>query len=223
MKIICISASNILHSGTESTSLKICRKLEEILSNDGAHCYTIDLRQYPGMSPCIGCGRCYETRRCAHDRDFNRLYEELISADGVIFVSPHYAPIPARLCMLLEKMEEIAFLHWWRDSGYCSEVCHKPAAVISHGGGSDWALKSYRAMVNDTIANALDTIQFRTVPYDEEWSTGISLPVEKAAEGGGIFPSQSYDWEAADVKLLVYMRKFLTYAKAKSIDKRENP
>lgn len=79
----------------------------------------------------------------------------------LFFVSPHYAPIPAKLCMLLEKMEEITFLHWWKDNAYQSELYHKPAGIISHGGGSDRALSSYKAMVNDTIANALDTIQLK--------------------------------------------------------------
>ena len=42
-----------------------------------------------------------------------------------------------------------------------------------------WALKSYKAMVNDTISNALETIQLKTVAFDTEWETGISLGVSK--------------------------------------------
>lgn len=45
---------------------------------------------------------------------------KFIQADGVFFVSPHYAPIPAKLSMLLEKMEEITFLHWWKYNSYQS-------------------------------------------------------------------------------------------------------
>ncbi|MCI9225853.1 MAG: flavodoxin family protein [Acutalibacter sp.] len=208
MKVICISASNILHSGGSSVSMEICGRVDDILSSRGVNCDIIDLRQYYNMSPCIGCGRCYSTRRCAHDEAFNGLYEKLISADGAVFVSPHYAPIPARLCMLLEKLKEITFLHWWKDNGYRSEVYGKPAAIISHGGASEWALKSYKAMVNDTIANALDTIKFKTMAYDEEWGTGISLPVADVTEDGGIFPVQSYNWQAAEDRLKEYMEKF---------------
>lgn len=62
-------------------------------------------------------------------------------------------------------MEEITFLHWWKDNGYKSEVYGVPTGIILHGGASDWALMSYKAMVNDTIPNALD-----------------------------IFPVQKYDW-----------------------------
>lgn len=149
-----------------------------------------------------------EAKRCGRDPDFNMLYEKLVAADGVFFVSPHYAPIPAKLCMLLEKMEEITFLHWWKDNAYRSELYGKPAGIVSHG-GSLWALASYRAMVNDTIANALDTIQLKTVAYDEKWATGISLPVAKAGDDGGIFPAQSYNWEQLTEKLAEYVGIFL--------------
>ena len=111
--------------------------------------------------------------------------------------------------MLLEKMEEITFLHWWKDELYKSEVNGIPAGIISHGGASDWALKSYKAMVNDTIANALDTIQCKVVPYNSDWETGISLPVCRVLEGEGIFPIQKYDWDLIDQKLEEYIEVFL--------------
>ncbi len=95
--------------------------------------------------------------------------------------------------MLLEKMEEIAFLHWWKDSGYRAEAWGIPAGIVSHGGGAGWALKSYKAMVNDTIANA--TIQCLVVPYHSPWDTGLALPVSRVEEGAGIFPIQRYDRE----------------------------
>lgn len=50
-------------------------------------------------------------------------------------------------------------------------------------------------MVNDTIANALDTIQCRVVSYDSEWTTGNSLPVNSVDEEENIFPIQKYDWK----------------------------
>ena len=81
--------------------------------------------------------------------------------------------------MLLEKMEEIAFLHWWKDSGYRAEAWGIPAGIVSHGGGAGWALKSYKAMVNDTIANA--TSQGRTVKIEKK-PRGVSaafLPLTK--------------------------------------------
>ncbi len=78
--------------------------------------------------------------------------------------------------MVLEKMEEITFLHWGRDPAHRSELYGIPAGIISHGGGADWALPEYRRMVNDTIANALVTIQLKPVPLNGEEKTGIALP-----------------------------------------------
>lgn len=205
MNAICISASNIAKSYKESTSYKFCEKIKEILSQSEIECEILDLREFD-LSPCIGCGKCFDSKRCCKDKDFNVIYNKIINSNCVFFVSPHYAPIPAKLSMLLEKMEEITFLHWWKDNSYKSEVYSIPAGIISHGGGSNWALSSYKAMVNDTIANALDTIQCKIVPYDDEWNTGISLPIHNVIEKDDIFPIQTYDWKTIEQKIQDYVK-----------------
>ena len=60
-------------------------------------------------------------------------------------------------------------------------------------------------MVNDTIANALDTIQCKIVPYNLEWNTGISLPVQSVLEEDHIFPIQKYDWDLITHELKEYI------------------
>ena len=108
--------------------------------------------------------------------------------------------------MLVKKeMEEITFLHWWKDNTYKSEVYNIPTGIISHVGGSDWALSTYKVMVNDTIANALDTIQCKLVPYNDEWNTGISIPVANIEESNTIFPVQIYDWITIKEKIQEYV------------------
>ena len=205
MNAICISASNIVASNNQSTSYKLCNIVKDTLEFNGISCEIIDLREYR-LSPCIDCGKCYDTKRCCIDKDFNTIYEKIIQSACVFFVSPHYAPIPAKLCMLLEKMEEITFLHWWKDNTYRSEVYNIPVGIISHGGGSDWALESYKAMVNDTIANALDTIQCKVISYNDTWNTGISVPVNNVEEDDDcIFPMQKYDWASVEEKIKEYV------------------
>ena len=125
----------------------------------------IELKNHT-IHPCTGCGGCYESRRCLVDDNFNYIYSEIIESDVIFIISPHYAPIPAKLAASLEKMEQITFLHWVKDNSYQSEVFGKITGVISHGGGGRWALKSYKKMVNDTIANALDTIQMKKAPIE---------------------------------------------------------
>ena len=108
-------------------------------------------------------------------------------------------------------MEQITFLKWGKDSSYKSEVYGKLAGVVSHGGGGDWALKSYKKMVNDTIANALETIQMIVIPFSDEWNTGISLPVEKVSfDDSTIFPKQEYDWEFITNKISAYVTNMLS-------------
>ena len=204
MNAIVISASNIENSSIRSTSYRLCTIVKDALESRGISCETADLREYH-LSPCVGCGKCYDSKRCCRDKDFNRLYDKLVKSSCVFFVSPHYAPIPAKLCMLLEKMEEITFLHWWKDNTYQSEIYQTPAGIISHGGASRWALSSYKAMVNDTIANALATIQCRIIPYNDEWNTGISIPVEKVEENESVFPVQKYDWDSIEEILREYV------------------
>lgn len=204
MNAICISASNIVNSHKESISYKLCEEVVKVLMSNGVFCEIVDLRNYD-LSPCIGCGKCFDSKRCCKDKDFNTIYNKIVESDCIFFVSPHYAPIPAKLSMLLEKMEEITFLHWWKDNTYKSEIYNLRTGIISHGGGSDWALSSYKAMVNDTIANALDTIQCKVVPYNDEWNTGISLPVSSVEAEKGIFPIQRYDWSTMKEKIKEYV------------------
>jgi hypothetical protein len=212
MKAICISASNIIKSKTNSTSYHICEIISEALNERNVACEIIDLRE-SSLSPCIGCGQCFKSKRCSYDPSFNSIYEKLVQADYAFFISPHYAPIPAKLCMLLEKMEQISFLHWWKDNSYKSEVYNIPTGIISHGGGSDWALKSYKLMVNDTIANALDTIQMKAISYGNDWANGISLPVKNIIEEPGVFPKQEYDWVSISALLGNYVKAILQESK----------
>lgn len=54
MKVLCISASNILHSKEKCTSQILCSKISEILGEKEIVCEIVDLRDYL-LQPCIGC------------------------------------------------------------------------------------------------------------------------------------------------------------------------
>lgn len=204
MRAICICASNIADSGNLSTSYRLSEIVKDTLARNEITCEIVDLRKY-NLSPCVGCGQCYESKRCRMDQGFNIIYEKIVKACCIFLISPHYAPIPAKLCMLLEKMEQITFLHWWKNNAYRAEVYGIPAGIISHGGGSEWALPGYKAMVNDTIANALDTIQCKIVPYSDEWNTGISVAVHHVEQDSHIFPIQQYEWSTIEEKVREYV------------------
>ena len=212
-KAVCISASNVAGSGKKSTSYQICELIKQILDKDQVTCTILDLREYE-LTPCIGCGQCYESGICSRDLGFTQIYDILSETDWCFIVSPHYAPIPAKLCMLLEKMEQATFLHWWKDEAYQSKLHGKLAGIISHGGGEKWAMDSYKAMVNDTIANALDTVQMKVVPVNSKWDTGITLCVKNVKKEEGIFPVQEYDWEMIEETLYNYVEVVVQTARS---------
>ncbi|HEY98351.1 MAG TPA: flavodoxin family protein [Dehalococcoidia bacterium] len=203
MKVLSISASNMVHARKESTSLEVCQIIERIIKTrlTGNDMQMENIRLVDAsLSPCTGCGKCFMMNKCDTDDCFNNIYSRIARSDALFIVSPHYAPIPAKLCMLLEKMEQISFLNRFYNINYRPIVYGIPVGIIAHGGGSDEAaLRSYKAMVLDTIANALQTAMMDVVGLNEEWPTGIAFPVKEVRQDEDeIFPVQLYDW--ADVE-----------------------
>lgn len=203
MKVLNISAANMVHAKKESTSLAVCQIIERIIKTKltGNDMQIENIRLVDaGLSPCTGCGKCFKMNKCYSDDYFNNIYSRIAQSDALFIVSPHYAPIPAKLCMLLEKMEQISFLNRFHEINYRPIVYKIPVGIIAHGGSStEAALRSYKEMVLDTIANALQTVMMDVVGLDEERPTGIAFPVKEVLrDEDEIFPLQLYDW--ADVE-----------------------
>ena len=210
LQILCISASNNFRPGVAETySYQICKAVLNEVHNHMPDMKSeiIELKNFT-LNPCRDCMGCLENRRCVTDDAFNYIYEKIIACDVLFIVTPHYAPIPAKLCMLLEKMEEITFYRWEKDTSYKSEVYGIKTAVIAHGGGSGnetaepggVSQKDYKAIVNDPIANALYTIQLKLMPFNNEWNTGIVVPPATISAGNG---------QLLDKKIGRYVRKVL--------------
>lgn len=199
------------------TSLRICESIRRAIGNidSQARVDIVQLRSIP-LQSCNGCGGCFHIHRCVVDDGFQDIYDRITSAQAVFFVAAHTAPIPAKLVALLERMEQIAFLPWARDNAHRAATHGIAAGIVSHGGGGEWALPSYKSMVNDTIANALDTIQMRVIPFDEQWNTGISLPVAQVTNpADSPFPCQQYDWPELEGRIAAYAA--IVYREALSI------
>jgi multimeric flavodoxin WrbA len=88
LRIICISASNIKHSGENSTSLTVCRMIENIATMQAgdAEVDIMPLVKHE-LRPCTGCGACFHAGRCTQDDEFNSLYSRLADADCVFIVA----------------------------------------------------------------------------------------------------------------------------------------
>lgn len=198
MKICCISASNIKHSGQNSTSLRVCNLIKKVIEQEYLENLLVEiipLVEYE-FNPCIGCGKCHEVDECALDQHFNVVYSKISNADALFIVSAHYAPIPAKLSMVLEKIEQLAFIKRFNDESYRSPLFKKPVGIIGHGGGTEEISKYYKGPILDTIWNALSyPIEMDIVGVDEEQHNGIIIPVKRVKKiEGSIFPIQDYDW-----------------------------
>jgi len=206
MRVLSISAANMVHAKKESISLEACLIIERIIKTRlaGNDIQMENIRLVDaGLSPCTGCGKCFKMNKCWNDDCFNNIYSRIAQSDALFIVSPHYAPIPAKLCMLLEKMEQISFLNRFHDINHYPIVYKVPVGIIAHGGSStEAALRSYKEMVLDTIANALQTVMMDVVGLDEEWPTGIAFPVKEVLrDEDEIFPLQLYDRDDIENRL----------------------
>lgn len=205
MLVVCISASNIKHAGQNSTSLKICQLIKEMVRTKDER--DTDIKVLPlvdyELKPCTGCGRCFKQECCINDSAFNQIYGTLAKADALFIVSAHYAPIPSKLSMLLEKIEQLAFLKRFNDEAYRSPLYGKPVGIIGHGGGAKEIIKHYKGPVLDSIWNALSyPVEMNIIGVDNDEKNGVTLPVKcvKKVENS-IFPIQEYDWQDIEQRL----------------------
>jgi len=147
----------MIDSKGNSTSLRVCRLIGNLVlekDDDAVAVDTISLVDYD-LSPCHGCGTCFGKGLCNVDRHFNDIYEKLMETDGLFIVSPHYAPSPAKLSMVLEKIEQLSFLPRFHDDTYRSPLHGVSIGIVAHGGGTEDLIHWYRPLVLDAIANAL--------------------------------------------------------------------
>lgn len=205
-KALCICASGMTESGKEGTARCICKMAAEAFRKKKICAEILDLQEIP-LIPCRGCGRCGESRRCEEDESFGRLYGKITEADYLFFVSPYHAPVPAKICILLEKMLQVSARGRKPEASGQPAFCGKLAGIISYGGGGERMLMRYKAMVNDVIADALEASRLKVVPFNSQWNTGLSFPVTEA-EGirEKMFPVKEFQWGQAEEKVEMYVK-----------------
>ena len=195
LKILCISASN----RTDTAGTNSYRKCKAVL--DEAEKYISDMQseiielQNYSLNPCTACSGCLYSKRCAIDDVFNQIYEKIIVCDILFIVSPHYAPIPAKLCMLLEKMGQVVSIRSSKDKSYQGETYGIKTALITHGATAvnEAARKKKKRIINDPIANALHDPQLKLIPFNDEWDTGICVqPIEMNRDGETLLKINEY-------------------------------
>ena len=85
MRIIGISGSPRANGNTDI----ILKETLTAAQEEGAEVELLRLTDYR-LQPCNACGTCSKTKECVIDDDGEKLYQELVKADGVILGSPSY-------------------------------------------------------------------------------------------------------------------------------------
>lgn len=225
MLITCISTSNNKHMGEKSASTKVCGIIGDIIRKDyeeDIEVRTVSLVNYD-FRPCILCGSCSKTNVCIYDEDFNDIYSKMGKSDAVFFVVPHYSPIPSKLIMIFEKINEIVYAGWINDQNFTSSITQKAVGVIGHGGcpENDEILKYYHDNLITPVARTLKSLSFDVVGTDEEFKYGavFGLRDENCYEKveNSVFPGIIQDWALIEKRIRPLVKNVIDKALGKSI------
>lgn len=214
MKILCISAANILPARQHSASTRACEIIRDqaVALDPSITIEILPLIDYE-MKPCRMCGDCLPTLCCCRDDAFNQVHAQMQSSDAIFLVCPHYAPIPSKVMILLEKLEEMAYLKWSQDNAYRGPLAGKPIGIVAHGGQTEEALSYYKTALLDPLANAFASIQMRVVGANEGWPNGVAFGIQGLTlPPGSIFVEIQHDWEEIRARLQPLVRNVIAAA-----------
>jgi len=202
MQITCISASNTVSKKDQSTSTRVCNLIkDQILEENEEIKVCIEPLMNYDLKPCILCGKCCDIDKCLYDENFNKLYRLVKSSDAIFFVVPHYSPIPSKLIMIFEKMNEILYANWIKDSTYLSPFKNIPIGIIGHGGMPETkeTLDYYHNHLVIPIANTLRSLTFNVIGVDEVYQHGAVFGLKDdhciKKDANHIFPNIIQDYE----------------------------
>ncbi len=197
MNVLCIAASNSRKPIEQSVSYKVCQvaaaQMQTMETSHSVDVNVISLKNYD-LQPCQLCGNCSENNLCDRDPAFNKIFDAMQSADRILFVVPHYSPIPSKLMALFEKINEISYGGWLKDPEYRSPVQNKSFAVIGHGGMTETpdVLKYYNETLVQPVRKSLQSLGLTWVkPQEgEELSSvfGLSDDLCLKTVSGELFP-----------------------------------
>lgn len=211
MKVLCISASNVMNYKKNSASTKTCQIIKKIVEENSNIKADILALSDLELKPCIMCAECSNTGMCINDDGFNNLYMSIKAADGIFVVCPHYAPIPSKLVMILEKLEEMAFLHSCSkkdDSLY--PLLNKPVAIIAHGGCTGNVDEYYKNELLKPLASAFRSVAMDVVGVDNDWPDGIVFGIEAMKESDrSILPDMIHDYDYIQNRITPLIKQML--------------
>ncbi len=206
VRIVCLSASNIDMNRAQSASTRACQMVKEILHEHKkdlqADVEIVPLLDYE-LKSCRMCGQCFATGQCSRDPAFNQVLNKMASADGLFMVCPHYAPIPSKVMILLEKLEEMVFLKSCADPAYHSSLYQKPMGIIVHGGQPEAALPYYKTALLEPLAAAFRSVQVNVIGKNKQWPDGAAFGIKSITmPEKSLFVRIEHDWDAVREQVL---------------------
>lgn len=199
MIVTCIAASNVWGRGPKSTSTRVCHLVSELISEsvgEQAQVETVELSGYKLM-PCVMCGECIDAVQCVNDNAFNEIFAKISQSDALFIALPHYAPIPSKLMMLLEKFQEMAYLHYLaKKNGY--PLVGKAVGIIAHGGQpeTEETLTYYINELIKPVANSLASVGMKIIGAGEDRPLGAVFGITGMTQSEGrLLPDFTHDWD----------------------------
>lgn len=212
LKFTCISASNVENARQHSASTHACEIVRDLLLEDAPADTEVEIVRLLDYEPkpCRMCGSCFVSGQCAYDPDFNEIFLKLRESDAIFIVVPHYSPLPSKLIMILEKLNEMAFLNYCANDEYRSPFYCRPVAIIAHGGQTEEALPYYKKALLEPVANALSGVQMKVIGMDEDNPNGVVFGIRSiSAQTDSIFVKTEHDWDAIRQRMAPLVKKVI--------------
>lgn len=185
MRFVCLSAFNGTSGVETEAAQKACNLVRDLVKKvlPAATFDIIQLMDFDPL-PCVGCNGCIGLTTCIRDQAFNLIYSRMIAADGVFIVSPGKATIPAKLAIVLDKIEQMTVLQHSGDPNYTSPLKKKPVGIVTHQTG-------VRTLAMPSLGAIASAVGY---PVEMELcGAGMDCPTGVALVAG---EEQGTDWDA---------------------------
>ncbi len=217
MNILTISCSNTHHMGENSISYLTAQYMKDLLIKNGYQhedIKTISLQNYE-LSSCTFCGACAKTQNCPYDQAFNSIFELINQSNYIFFIVPYYAIVPAKLTMILEKINEMFYASWLDNPNYQPKSSKIRVGIIGHGGmvENNQVLKFYHTNLITPIANTLKGLGFNIIKATDEYPLGIPFGLLKDSDifkdDQHIFPKILHDEKHIKDRICVFVEQIV--------------
>lgn len=218
MNLLAVSCSNVIDHRNRSASTRVCQLVAEMAEAERPGVRTtilplVDLE----LHPCTMCGACLHSdlHHCP-DTGFNTVLDAMVANDAIVLVVPHYAGIPAKLVIALEKLQELTFLLAENACQHESPLVGKPCGIVAHGGMVEEpdVLEYYRKNLLGPLRQAVGGIGMKVVGAGAGQPWGVTFGITGMTRRPGSFVSEmEHDWDRIRTRLAPLVSSILDAAR----------